>query len=100
MSSLIEDDKINVMTGRPVRKPKVIEAVTEMVDPSTNCRLRVWRRVDEVPTDNDLEALLCINKLPGGISIQGVLDILGSVERVTRIEMLAPDGQGVNAYYE
>lgn len=100
MSSLIEDDNINVMTGRPVRKPKLIEAYTEMLDPSSQCTLRVWRKVDEVPTDNDFDVLLCLNKLPGGISLASMFDVLGSLPGVTKIHMTDASGQGVMVHYE
>jgi hypothetical protein len=104
MSSLIKDENINVLTGRPVREPKMIEAVTLIQDPGSKCILKVWRKVKEIPEDNDLEALLAINKLPGGLKLNDMINVLGSVENVTRIELLTPSDtpaiHGVNVRYE
>ena len=103
MSSLIEDDNVNVMTGRPVREPTMIESVTLIKDPGSGCILKIWRKVKAIPEDNDWEAVLAINKLPGGIRINDMINVLGSVENVTRIELLTPgEGDsihGVNVRY-
>lgn len=90
----------DAMAGRERREPKFYETMTKVTEPQTGAQIRIWRTSKEMPEYVDVELQITLSKIPASASMQEVLDIVGSIEGVTAVELLQRDGNGLVAYYE
>lgn len=96
----VKDQVTKIIGDRKIRAPIFMESMTQAEDPVTGARIRVWRAETETPEYNDTELQLLINKIPGRSSMQDVINILSTVERVTAVELVDAQGNGVVSYFE
>lgn len=95
-----ETEVTNIITGKPVREPLFYESITKIHDPASGATVRVWRAEEELPEWADTEILGIFKCIPQGVDMKEMMQILGSLERVTAVEMTDKNGLGAVVYYE
>lgn len=73
----------------------MFESLTVANEPTTGHTIRVWRKELELPQFTDPELLTVLHTMEGENSMQDVIQTLGKLDRISKIELLGPDGDGV-----
>jgi hypothetical protein len=87
-------EKMCLVTGHAIRTPIRYQSITEAKDPGSGARVKVWREELELPVYNDVDLQMIIRQIPGSASMQDVINIIGSLPRVVKVELVDPDGNG------
>lgn len=95
-----DGERLCLVTGKPIRKPLFYESMTEIHDPASGAKIRVWRREEELPEYADVEILAIFKCIPGGATMKEMAEILSSIERVTAFELTDKHGCGAVTYLE
>lgn len=95
-----ESEKISLLTGNPIRQARAYESVTEIKDPESGARVKIWRSEKEFPEYADEEILRLFHKIPGGASMPQMADAISSLPGVTKIEMTDKNGLGAMIFLE
>lgn len=94
------DQKIKeLLKGHTVKKPLFYESMTAACS-KNGAKIRIWRTSAELPEYNELEVQLLLGKIPATASMQQVIDVLSTLDRIAACELTDPDGNGAVVYFE
>lgn len=98
----MRESGIDKFTSAPQSAAKVpfYESITQASHPESGSRIRVWRREEFLPMFTDSEILEAIASIPVTADMETVLGVIGSISRVTAIELVDANGNGIVKYLE